>query len=42
MDEYDSFKNVFLSINHILRKISNSKIIHSIKKHFAPEHHFHP
>ena len=45
MNEYDSFKNVFSSINHKKRKMSNSKIILHIKNfatHFPSEHHFRP
>ena len=45
LNEYESFENVFSSINHKERKISNSKIILRIKKlyrTFPSEHHFRP
>ena len=45
MNEYDSFKNVFSSIDHKERKMRNAKIIHHIKNciaHFPSEHHFRP
>ena len=43
INEYDRFKNVFSSINHKKRKMTNSKIIIRIRNftaHFPSEHQF--